>query len=236
MMSETNEAKLRACGLRPVLLTSESDGMRFEPARCRAAIAALVRHLCTSCPTKSADPLGLFALVTQGRQTSWVDAEGKTRTYSACEDLPQTVFELLSGGIPSDPISRVEPVRSTLNRAPNWVPGANMLRLRNGIAETSLGGRVSDCGVGDTIQVQGTYGTHTLVICAIDPNGVATCGQYGQFFEGANGRSDHGGNLAVKAPSARLLLRYDLTAALVSLQSHGPAWAPATFTDCVEVD
>jgi hypothetical protein len=159
--------------------------------------------------TREYDPFGCFAIVTEGRQTSWKDSEtGQIRHYSACEDLLSRVVLQLCG------FKQGMAWCNRVDGGNDWIPGQNLLRIKRyaAYAWKNYGPHAAwDVGLGDGVQVQGNYGPHTFVITELryDAQGdPASCdhADYGQFPDPDGSGPEpagHGCRLYVDAPIRR---------------------------------
>lgn len=175
--------------------------------------------------TQTSDPDGHFRLVTEGRQDaqevyqrSWDRADPAKRaakrpsSYSSCEDLATRIcFEACDGKPGMRWCNRVDAGNT-------WQPGQNLLRIKREAPyawhDWRAGGRWL-AQLGDPVQVQNSYGAHTLVLTEIryDADGLPTSvdiAQYGQVLDpdGAGpAPSDNGGNCRTSVPVHRDSLR-----------------------------
>lgn len=146
--------------------------------------------------TKGHDPKGYFRLVTEGRQISWKDPKtGALRSYSACEDLP-TRLTLEACGLKQG--------MAWCNREDGgnrWIAGQNLIRVKKfaAYAWKNYGSKTDwDIEPGDAVQVQNSFGPHTLIVTRIVKNASGTpiaadTAEYGQFFaHPKTGKADHG--------------------------------------------
>jgi hypothetical protein len=158
--------------------------------------------------TQGADPFGMFAIVTEGRQSSWRDPKtGQTRSYSACEDLATRV--LLQ-------ICEFKQGMPWLNREDGgnkWIPGQNLLRIKKhaDFAWKNYGPHAPwDVQLGDIVQIMGRF-AHTFVITEIryDANGdpaSVDVAEFGQFLDPDGDGPEpagHGCRLRVDVPVRR---------------------------------
>lgn len=189
---------------------------------CRLAAAAHAEHLAGGEKgfTKAYDPLGLFHLVTEGRQASYV-IKGNRVTYSACQDLARKVCQDMCGadGIGQRGVSaNVRAAYDWINAddAWGWVASYNLVRIKNkGRSAWKNYSRKSawDIKLGDSVEVHGKFGLHTFVVTALryDAEGnPVSCdhADYGQFFDpdGPEGpeQAHHGCRVYRNKPIAKL--------------------------------
>lgn len=111
------------------------------------------------------DPLGYFALVTEGRQTRWKDAKtGAWRTYSACQDLATRL------ALEACEMKQNMAWCNRVDGGNSWVPGWNLLRIKEKAAyawRNYRAGTVWDIQLGDAVEIMNRYGPHTFVITRI---------------------------------------------------------------------
>ena len=160
--------------------------------------------------TKHFDPLGYFALVTEGRQRSWIDPKtGQKRTYSACEDLETRVAFEVCG-------EKTDPPMPWCNREDagnDWIPAQNLGRLKRlaSFAWKAYGPQTDwDIELGDGVQVQGGHGPHTFIVTRIvfELGIPVSCSHadYGQFpdpDESGPEPADHGARVYHNVPITR---------------------------------
>lgn len=173
----------------------------LDEAIFRAAILSIADFACNgSIGRQKGDPI--FERVTERRQSCW-KVEGKTRCYSGCGDLPHFAAWLLTGAIRYN-----EPIRSSLrwiNRAEawGWKTGWNLIKLHSetGSAWTKHTKRdaiVSETKAGD-IWYFGEAGTgHVCIVKRIENDQLFSF-DYGGFFKGSTGKSEHGGKANVRS-------------------------------------
>lgn len=150
--------------------------------------------------TKSYDPDGFFRMVTEGRQTTWTDATGKKRSYSACQDL----FSRLA--LEACDMKQGMAWCNRVDGGNKWIPGQNLIRLKNWSARSGVGwkewraNQPWRASLGDAVEINGKYGPHLFVITELHygDGGQLTSldrAEYGQFFIGKDGKSEHGAKL-----------------------------------------
>lgn len=135
--------------------------------------------------TKHFDPEGFFALVTEGRQQTWVDANGKKHAYSACQDLVTRLGLEVCG------MKQKMPWCNRVDGGNRWISGQNLIRLKNhaSYAWKNFGPHAKwDIHIGDGVEVMGRYGPHTRVITEIEYNEkgdpiLCDHADYGQFHD-----------------------------------------------------
>jgi hypothetical protein len=146
---------------------------------------------------KGYDPDRWFLTVTEGRQSTWKTAEGKRRSYSACEDLPGAVY-LRVLGCPPTP-EELTPILGWCNRVEagnKWQMGANLRRIRTRMHEAWKlygPGAAWDIAPGDAVQVMGKF-AHTFIVTDLryEAGRPTVCdhADYGQFHKPAGARRD----------------------------------------------
>ncbi len=150
--------------------------------------------------TKSYDPDGFFHMVTEGQQRTWVDATGKKRSYSAC----QCLFSRLA--LEACDMKQGMPWCNRVDGGNKWIPGQNLIRLKNWSARSGVGWKEWRANqpwlasLGDAVEINGKYGPHLFVITELHygDGGQLTSldrAEYGQFFIGKDGKSEHGAKL-----------------------------------------
>ena len=159
--------------------------------------------------TKEHDPFGVFALVTEGRQLTWIDkATGKKRSYSACQDLLSRILLSLCE------FKQGMPWCNRVDGGNEWIPGQNLIRIKRHAAyawRTYEPGTDWDIQLGDGVEVDGKYGPHTFVVAHIeyDAEGepvAVDAAEYGQFIDPDGTGPEHAGHgcrLRVDAPVGR---------------------------------
>jgi hypothetical protein len=141
---------------------------------------------------KTEDPLGYFAMVTEGRQ-AW-------KGYSACQDLASRL------ALEACELKQGMKWCNRVDGGNKWIPGENLIRIKKhaGYAWRNYTARTEwDIQLGDAVEIMNRYGPHTFVVTRLvfDKDGTpALCdhADYGQnhdpddFGPGQNGPEPSG--------------------------------------------
>lgn len=135
------------------------------------------------------DPDGNFAAVTENRQATWKDAEGKKRAYSACEDLHGATYFRVLGMPPINVPAKALDWCNRVEAGRKWIAGKNLDTTRT--ARKSCwklygAGTEWDIKPGDAVQILGRC-AHTIVILDVRMDGEnpieVDTAEYGQFHQ-----------------------------------------------------
>lgn len=111
---------------------------------------------------KTEDPLGYFAMVTEGRQGTWTNPKtGKKMSYSACQDLASRL------ALEACDMKQGMAWCNRVDGGNKWIPGQNLLRIKSKATYAWRDYTAStgwDIEIGDAVEILNRYGPHTFVV------------------------------------------------------------------------